>query len=247
MVSKAQLAREQNPVWSLTPDEITGLQNYLQKVKQDKIAQSKRFPKVASIKAPRTATRYKRRSNCSQAQTIERPEDESSSSERDDDSDDEDWRDYRIGTDSEISTRDNRRSDREFDHEEFRGHHDSQNYHNPYECGSRQHSEPVPMDHYIKPKSRSDHYNRNRRHHHRYPKSRHGHIRDIDAETDLWQAESTSVPHDERVFGSETHRKRLTEHENDRFDDLPYNPQDPRHIVWERGPRCGVATRRQGY
>ena len=59
------------------------------------------------------------------------------------------------------------------------------------------------------------------------------HIRNINVESRLLQQEATHLPG----------QKELTEREMDRFELLPFNPQNSNHIVWNDMPRGGIPTR----
>lgn len=59
------------------------------------------------------------------------------------------------------------------------------------------------------------------------------HIRNINVESDLMQQFSTHLPGQKKEL--------FNQH---RFDYLPFNPQDPNHLVWiDNMPRGGYATR----
>ena len=59
-------------------------------------------------------------------------------------------------------------------------------------------------------------------------------IRNVNIETSLLQQETTHLPG----------QRKLTERETDRFNLLPFDPQDHRHILWQDNmPRGGYATR----
>ena len=61
-----------------------------------------------------------------------------------------------------------------------------------------------------------------------------GHVRNINVESSLLQNEATHIPG----------QRKITETNYDRFELLPFDPQDHRHIVWsDNMPRAGVATR----
>lgn len=59
------------------------------------------------------------------------------------------------------------------------------------------------------------------------------HIRNVDVESSLLQQESTHLPG----------QREITQKEVDRFELLPFDPQDPNHIVWPDMPRGGHPTR----
>lgn len=63
-----------------------------------------------------------------------------------------------------------------------------------------------------------------------------GEIRNVNIESYLLQQEMTKIP-GQRI---------ITDKEIDRFERLPFNPQDHRHIVWpDNMPRGGYATRNE--
>ncbi|AZL89430.1 hypothetical protein QKC54_gp0395 [Megavirus baoshan] len=100
-------------------------------------------------------------------------------------------------------------------------------YHNPYEYGARQDSLQVPINEpYIGPydndscKNMSDYFP--------------DHIRNINVESSLMQREMTHLPG----------QREITEKDYDRFQLLPFDPQDHKHIVWtDNMPRGGYSTR----
>lgn len=60
------------------------------------------------------------------------------------------------------------------------------------------------------------------------------HIRDIDIESSLRQSDMQRLPGQRNIHCQE----------QDRFNYLPFDPQDPNHIVWSDGmPRGGYSTR----
>ncbi|QGR53881.1 hypothetical protein [Moumouvirus maliensis] len=105
-------------------------------------------------------------------------------------------------------------------------------YHNPYECGSRQDSLHVP---FLKPYNGP--YNNNTNmlnnmgiHDQQIP----DHIRNINVESSLMQREMTHLPG----------QREITEKNYNRFNLLPFDPQDQRHILWsDNMPRGGYSTR----
>lgn len=60
-----------------------------------------------------------------------------------------------------------------------------------------------------------------------------GEVRNINVESSLLQNATTRLP------GSRS----ITSREVNRFTQLPFNPQDPKHIVWGDMPRGGFPTR----
>jgi len=109
-------------------------------------------------------------------------------------------------------------------------------YHNPYEYGAKQNSlgqinkQPYHGQYYNDPLVvremglASD--NRQTK-----PTD---HIRNVNVESSLLQREMTHLPG----------QRRIVERENDRFELLPFDPQDHRHIVWSDSmPRGGYSTR----
>ncbi len=107
-------------------------------------------------------------------------------------------------------------------------------YHNPYEYGSKQNSHgyltkapivgpyqnDLPMFENVEP---------NKNYQSQFPG-----IRNVNVESQLKQREMTHFPG----------QREITETELDRFNLLPFDPQDTRHLVWrDNMPRGGFATR----
>lgn len=112
------------------------------------------------------------------------------------------------------------------------------NYINPYESGSRQNILPAinrdvfasPTTYQIDNNIKSDLQIDDDFLNDRYP----GEIRNIGIESLLLQSASTKTPGQRRLFDRPI----------DRFQYLPFNPQNPEHIVWSDDmPRSGYATR----
>lgn len=106
-------------------------------------------------------------------------------------------------------------------------------YFNPYECGPKQSLLPVQnIRPYVGP------YNKDpellRRMGVQNDSNIPSHIRNINVESSLLQKEATRFPG----------QRDLTSQEINRFQYLPFNPQDPEHIVWKDDmPRGGYSTR----
>lgn len=60
-----------------------------------------------------------------------------------------------------------------------------------------------------------------------------GNIRNVDIESSLLQKEATHLPG----------QREITQKDFNRFQYLPFDPQDPNHIVWNDIPRGGLPTR----
>jgi hypothetical protein len=107
------------------------------------------------------------------------------------------------------------------------------NYYNPYEYGARQNSigqlcNNMRIDLYDFDSSISKNNSSNIQEIIPYQ------MRNINVENLLSQRNITKTPG----------QRSLMEKEINRFELLPFNPQDPRHIIWEDGmPRGGYATR----
>ena len=109
-------------------------------------------------------------------------------------------------------------------------------YYNPYECGSRQKSlGPMYKETYTGP-YQNDAVALNQMgisqnlHMEEFP----GKVRNVNIESLLMQREGTRLPGN----------KKIMENEHDRFNTLPFNPQNHENIVWADGmPRGGYATR----
>lgn len=109
-------------------------------------------------------------------------------------------------------------------------------YYNPYEYGSGQKSMGMlykkPFDGpYDNSGISSDQLGLSQN---MYDEKFPGHIRNVNIESSLLQHEITKIP------GQRT----LTQQDFDRWNLLPFNPQDPKHIVWKDNmPRGGYPTR----
>lgn len=126
-------------------------------------------------------------------------------------------------------------------------------YYNPYEYGSRQNQNPSYFNNTIAYQPPSvpgnidgiNHSNQinqfdqmglsNTMLHDNFP----GHIRNVNVESSLWQQENTHTPGQRRLTNSSN------KGEIDRFELLPFDPQDPNHIVWPNNmpPRGGYMSR----
>ena len=108
-------------------------------------------------------------------------------------------------------------------------------YHNPYEYGARQNhlgfvkrdvvcgpyqNDPSMLNQIGLTQNQSDE---------KFP----GQIRNVNVESYLMQKEATHLPG----------QREITQKEFDRFQLLPFDPQDPKHIVWNDMPRGGFPTR----
>lgn len=106
------------------------------------------------------------------------------------------------------------------------------NYHNPYEYGAKQNPlppqyKPIYSGPYNVDPAVLKHMGTNN-------VTMPDHIRNINIESSLLQQESTHLPG----------QREITETEKNRFELLPFDPQDHKHIVWtDNMPRGGYATR----
>ncbi|BCS83076.1 hypothetical protein QLL95_gp1047 [Cotonvirus japonicus] len=110
-------------------------------------------------------------------------------------------------------------------------------YNNPYECGSRQNMlDNTILKPYTGPYNIDDNLLQqmgiNNNFHGKNPMN--SNIRNVNIESSLLQKEMTHLPGQRTISSQET----------DRFQLLPFDPQDHRHIVWtDDMPRGGYATR----
>lgn len=211
-----------NPIETLCIDDIIYLQKYLESIKDKKIQQQ--------VSRQNEMTRPKSRAN-DVYDPISRPVPI-------------DWRTYKSSNEDEIvyeeskepgsrgsiPTR-NRKQSRQ-----ILGDQPNDQYYNPYEYGSRQNvvkprinevytgpydNDPYLLEYIGVPQNLHQQENP-------------GKIRNIDIESSLMQKELTRLPGN----------RRLTETNYNRFNLLPFNPQDPNHIVWQDNmPRGGYSTR----
>lgn len=105
-------------------------------------------------------------------------------------------------------------------------------YHNPYECGSKQNIlKPTIITPYTGNYTNDPAYLQQMGIH---SSATPEHIRNVDVESSFFQRELTHLPG----------QREITEKNYNRFDMLPFDPQDTRHIVWsDNMPRGGYATR----
>ena len=113
---------------------------------------------------------------------------------------------------------------------------DSNAYYNPYEVGARQNEfgslyKPTYTGPYnVKPDLLADIGMDNRMYWEKFP----GDVRNVNVESLLYQGEMTHIPG----------QKEVTETEMNRFELLPFDPQDTKHILWKDNmPRGGYPTR----
>jgi hypothetical protein len=109
-------------------------------------------------------------------------------------------------------------------------------YHNPYEYGARQNGfgqlskQPYTGEYDNDPIILNEMGISDSAYREKFP----DHIRNINLESSLLQREMTHIPG----------QRRLAENEIDRFERLPFDPQDHRHLVWQDNmPRTGYPTR----
>lgn len=224
--------------YNLNPNQITELQNYLEKIKNEKLATERKMmnPGPTTNRATDVFDPVRR----------EVPVDWRNFSER------QPYQNFNVqpGSRGSTCTRMGKKSDRHSLEDEqknamFNVHNGSnqrqlfdgsqKNYSNPYEYGAKQNS----LDPYFQSPLLGS-YNNN-------PEliSQMGigsnlvpssHIRNIDIESALLQKENTHLPGQKQLFNREV----------DRFERLPFDPQNHRHIVWsDNMPRGGYPTRNE--
>lgn len=108
------------------------------------------------------------------------------------------------------------------------------NYYNPYECGARQNIlHPTVLTPHQGPYA-NDPTTLQQMGVQSTKGTIPSHIRNIDIESYFLQKEMTHLPGN----------REITERTYDRFDLLPFDPQDTRHIIWsDNMPRGGYPTR----
>ena len=112
---------------------------------------------------------------------------------------------------------------------------ENNDYHNPYEYGAKQNqigqlNKPLGKINYESDPSILSRMGLSQPNlYAKFP----GHIRNVDVESSLLQQEATHLPG----------QREVTQTNYDRFQYLPYDPQDPNHIVWSDMPRGGHPTR----
>ncbi|MEM3062415.1 MAG: hypothetical protein QW303_02565 [Nitrososphaerota archaeon] len=94
-------------------------------------------------------------------------------------------------------------------------------YYNPYECGAKQNLLDPCYIPYIEPMYTDFNV--------KFPNK----IGSVNVESLMIQRKTTRLPG----------KRKMVEKEINRFEFLPFNPQDPDHIVWSDMPRGGFATR----
>ncbi|ANB50536.1 hypothetical protein [Powai lake megavirus] len=207
-------AKSKNPIETLSIEDLTYLQKYIEYIKNQKINSQKKL-NTKTVNKPNIA--INRANEIYDPIGREVPVD---------------WRNWKnntfmqnIGNDNlepgcrgSSSTRMGKRSQ----------HNNKINdYYNPYEYGARQDSLQVPINEpYVGPydndacKNISDYFP--------------DHIRNINVESSLMQRVMTHLPG----------QREITEKDYDRFQLLPFDPQDHKHIVWtDNMPRGGYSTR----
>lgn len=224
-----------NPVETLSPEDITYLQTYLEQIKIKKINQIKGPNPNIDMSNNRMTTQHNignhmQRSN--RAVDIYDPISREVPI---------DWRTYRRaspivnqsiepGSRSAFNTRLGKRSQQTMYMNKMN------DYYNPYEYGSKQNSlPPIYKQPYRGPYSNNSEMLNNMglsedMYYEKFP----GQMRNINVESSLLQKEMTHIPG----------QRQITQKEIDRFELLPFDPQDPKHIVWsDNMPRGGYATR----
>jgi hypothetical protein len=113
--------------------------------------------------------------------------------------------------------------------------HKSAAYNNPYEYGGRDNSlGPLYKEAYVGSYQNDSSMCSNMGLTPNQTREQPNHIRNIDIESSLLQHEMTHIPG----------QRQLTEKDFNRFELLPFDPQDHRHIVWtDNMPRGGYNTR----
>lgn len=238
MVNDYTTKTQQPPctVYNLSPDEITYLQAYLEQVKIQQIGKMAVQPntkkcitigdgkpitecKIPLGGSPRVPSGYPSTPN--RMTDIYNPN-----------SDTNPMPDHRGG----MATRSGRKTTNEESVESFKPCLDSNAYYNPYEVGARQNEfgslyKPTYTGPYnVKPDLLADIGLDNRMYWEKFP----GDVRNVNVESLLYQGEMTHIPG----------QRELTETEINRFELLPFDPQDTRHIIWKDNmPRGGYPTR----
>lgn len=215
-----------NPIETLTVDDIIYLQAYLEQIKRQKMG-------AASV--PRTPTNRPMQIPPNRATDIYDPLGREVPV---------DWRTFRSapsppicvsnepGSRGAACTRTSKRSQQNCSLDQVN------DYHNPYEYGARQNTlPPTYMPQYHGPYDRASPTVLNQ-----MGVAFGGNdrdipfIRNVNVESSLMQSETTHLPG----------QRGITEKEIDRFERLPFDPQDHRHIVWrDNMPRGGYATRNE--
>jgi hypothetical protein len=234
-----------NPIETLSPDDIVYLQAYLEQIKLKKINENSRYNNP-DYNEPRNS--FGMNSNLPNIPNMRPGFLDSTTKNRANDIYDPldrnvpvDWRTYNNfnaqpvvnlstepGSRGAAYTRPGKRSQQNIglDH--------TNNYYNPYEYGSKQNFLPPqyksvyngPYD--IDPVILNQMGIRGNQNH--VPNN----IRNINVESSLLQREMTHIPG----------QREITDREVNRFELLPFDPQDHRHIVWsDNMPRGGYPTR----
>ena len=208
----------------LYPDEITYLQTYLEQIKVKEIGKMAVQP---NTKRCITIGDGKPITECRIPQAVNRMTDIYNPN-----SDTNPMPGHRGG----MATRSGRKTTNEESVEHFKPCLDSNAYYNPYEVGARQNEfgslyKPTYTGPYnVKPDLLADIGLDNRMYWEKFP----GDVRNVNVESLLYQGEMTHIPG----------QRELTETEINRFELLPFDPQDTRHIIWKDNmPRGGYPTR----
>ena len=230
-------SESRNPVENLTVDEITYIQIYLDKIKTDKIGQ----------------LNIQKRNSTNRATDLYDPLERSVPM---------DWRNYLVPNDNSNAVDNTGRLNWKAGlSKSYQTNHqtntiqntpepgsrgsvatrygkkmmNNDDYYNPYEYGARQNQLNVPMrDTYCGPYQNDTNMldqlglTQNLSNE-KFP----GQVRNVNVESYLLQGEPTHLPG----------QNEITQKDYNRFELLPFDPQDPKHIVWNDMPRGGYSTR----
>ena len=213
-----------NPVELLTPEEITYLQTYLQQIKVAKLNQVNRQGQRGMTSNQPINMEFNRATDIYDPIGREVPVDVVREFNKTGRSVPKSVAEP--GSRGAASTRTGKRSQQNYD---------PNNYYNPYEYGARQNQlGPQQKEVYTGPYNNDPNMMgqmglENNRYCEQFP----GQIRNVNVESSLIQREMTHLPG----------QRELTQKEINRFELLPFDPQDTRHIVWSDMPRGGHPTR----
>jgi hypothetical protein len=234
------ISNHSNPIETLSPEDITYLQKYLEQIKIKKLMNNSRYNNPNSLDRQIQPdynngfieNSFLDKTTRNRANEIYDPLNRTVPV---------DWRTYNNndylskiaqnniepGSRGSAGTRMGKRSQQNMDIDTIKS------YYNPYEYGTKQnilppqykpsYNGPYDVDPILLKHMGVSNENQ-------YP----SHIRNINVESSLLQKETTHIPG----------QRDITEKEMSRFDLLPFDPQDHRHIIWpDSMPRGGFATR----
>ena len=216
-----------NPIETLTVDELTYLQTYLEQLKANRAKQNNQrepqrlMPRGIASAEPQ---RQNRATEIYDPLCRDMPIDWRETRRQDQYNARQTLSPLEPGSRGAAATRIGKKTANDFE---------PSNYYNPYEYGARQDQFGQLNKPMVRGPYQNDPAMLNEMGVAGSCESYPSHIRNVNVESSLLQREATHLPG----------QREITEKEMDRFQLLPFNPQDTRHIVWSDMPRGGHPTR----